>query len=47
MHNPIYDLENETYKIFWVFEMKIDHPVPARTQEKNNNTRTKRKEFVI
>ena len=30
MHKLEYVLENETHKVFWEFEIKIDHQIPAR-----------------
>ena len=30
MHNPESDLENETYKILWDFEIQTDHLISAR-----------------
>ena len=30
MHKPESILENETHNILWDFEIKTDHPIPAR-----------------
>ena len=30
MYNPEFTLENETYKVFWDFDIPTDHQIPAR-----------------
>ena len=30
MHNPAPDLENNTYKLLWDFDIDSDHLIPAR-----------------
>ena len=34
MHKPECYLENETHKILWDFEMKMDHPIQFRRTDK-------------
>ena len=38
MHKPDSDLENETYKVIWDFEIKMDHPILVRTLDQESIT---------
>ena len=33
MHNPAPDLENDTHKLLWDFDIQTDHLIPARRQD--------------
>ena len=43
MHNPTSVLENETYKLFWYFEIQTDHLILARRPDLVIITKEKKK----
>ena len=47
MHDPISVLENDTYKIPWVFEIQMDHLFSARRPDYESPNKETKKELVL
>ena len=43
MHNPVPVLENDTHKLLWDFNIRMDHLTPARRPRPYNNQKKKKK----